>query len=64
MKEIKCPSCGSTRLSCMDGAGAVAKYGRGVMIDIAPEVWLCADCGESFGWETDEKTSERRRKHE
>lgn len=45
---IKCPKCGSTNVTCMDGAGAVSKYGRDVMIDIAPEMWLCNDCMESF----------------
>ena len=45
---IKCPKCGSTNVTCMDGAGAVSKYGRNVMIDIAFDMWLCGDCGESF----------------
>ena len=53
-KAIKCPKCGSGNVTCMDGAGAVLKYGYDVMIDIAPEMWLCNDCKESFrvDWET------------
>ena len=48
MNEIKCPKCGSTNTACMDGYGAVSKYGKNVMLDIAPDMWLCSDCGESF----------------
>ena len=48
MNEMKCPKCGSTKVTCMDGSGAVSKYGKNVMIDIAPDMWLCQDCKESF----------------
>jgi len=48
MNEIKCPKCGSKNISCMDGSGVVLKYGKNVMLDIAPEIWLCKDCKESF----------------
>ena len=47
-KKAKCPKCGSENVVCLDGSGAVSKYGRGVMIDIAPDVWQCTDCKESF----------------
>lgn len=46
--KMKCPKCGSTDVKCMDGKGAVSAYGRGVMIDIAPEIWLCGACKEMF----------------
>ena len=48
MKEIKCPKCGSTNIKCMDGSGAVSQYGSNIMIDIAPDMWLCSDCKENF----------------
>lgn len=48
MNEIKCPRCGSKNVSCMDGSGMVSKYGSNVMIDIAPDMWLCQDCRECF----------------
>jgi transcription elongation factor Elf1 len=47
-KKAKCPKCGSENVVCLDGSGAVSKYGRGVMIDIAPDMWLCRDCKASF----------------
>lgn len=46
--KVKCPKCGSENVICMDGSGAVSKYGSNVMIDIAPDMWLCKDCKESF----------------
>ena len=46
--RVKCPKCGSENVICMDGSGAVSKYGGNVMIDIAPDMWLCKDCKESF----------------
>lgn len=46
--KIKCPRCGSTDVSCMDGADAIEKYGYNVMLDIAPDMWLCNVCKESF----------------
>ena len=48
MNEIKCPKCGSKNVICMDGSGAVSKYGSNVMIDIAPDMWICDDCKEMF----------------
>ena len=48
MKKIKCPNCGSEKVRCMDGNGMVSKYGRNLMIDIAPDIWLCGDCKETF----------------
>ena len=48
MDEIKCPECGSNNVVCMDGLGAVARYGKSVMIDVAPDIWLCNDCKETF----------------
>ncbi len=47
-KEVRCPKCKSVNVICMDGSGAVSKYGSNVMIDIAPDMWLCKDCKESF----------------
>lgn len=47
-KKIKCPACKSVNVVCMDGSGAVSKYGKNVMIDIAPDMWLCNDCKEMF----------------
>ena len=47
-KKVKCPKCGSENVVCLDGSGAVLKYGDNVMIDIAPDMWLCQDCKESF----------------
>ena len=47
-KKVKCPKCGSENVVCLDGSGAISKYGDNVMIDIAPDVWLCQDCKESF----------------
>ncbi|MBQ2987980.1 MAG: hypothetical protein IJD59_02635 [Clostridia bacterium] len=44
----KCPNCGSAKLICPDGKGAVEKYGGNVMIEAVPDIWICADCGESF----------------
>lgn len=35
-KKVKCPKCGSENVICLDGNGAVSKYGDNVMIDIAP----------------------------
>lgn len=32
----------------MDGANAIEKYGYNVMLDIAPDMWLCNVCKESF----------------
>ncbi len=48
MNNIKCPKCQSENVICMDGNGTVSKYGRDVMIDIAPDMWLCKDCKETF----------------
>ena len=48
MDKIKCPMCGSENVTCMDGSGAVSKYGSNVMIDIAPDMWLCKACKENF----------------
>lgn len=48
VNHVKCPNCGSLNVSCMDGTGAVSKYGRNVMLDIAPEIWICNDCRTSF----------------
>ena len=47
-KKIKCPKCGSENVVCLDGGGAISKYGDNVMIDIAPDMWLCTDCKELF----------------
>ena len=47
-KKVKCPKCESENVICLDGSGAVSKYGDNVMIDIAPDMWLCQDCKESF----------------
>ena len=58
---IKCPKCGSTNVTCMDGAGAISKYGRDVMIDIAFDMWLCGDCGESFRLDEFLKRIQKRR---
>lgn len=48
MEKIKCPKCGGNNVKCMDGGGVVSKYGHNVMIDIAPDIWICRDCKESF----------------
>ena len=47
-KKVKCPKCESENVVCLDGNGAVSKYGDNVMIDIAPDMWFCQDCKESF----------------
>ncbi|MBQ9745491.1 MAG: hypothetical protein IJW21_01545 [Clostridia bacterium] len=47
-QKIKCPRCGSGNALRMDGNGVVSKYGNNVMVDIAPEMWLCGDCRSSF----------------
>ena len=47
-KKVKCPKCESENVICFDGGGAISKYGDNVMIDIAPDMWLCQDCKESF----------------
>ena len=47
-KKVKCPKCGSENVVCLDGSGAISKYGDNVMIDIAPDMWFCQDCKESF----------------
>ncbi len=47
-RKVKCPKCGSKNVVCLDGSGAVLGYGDNVMIDIAPDVWQCTDCKESF----------------
>ena len=47
-KKVNCPKCGSENVVCLDGGGAISKYGDNVMIDIAPDVWQCTDCKESF----------------
>ena len=47
-EKLKCPYCGSENLTRMDGSGTVAKYGSGVMIDIAPEIVQCNDCKKDF----------------
>lgn len=52
--KLKCPKCGSTDVFCMNGAGAIEKYGYNVMLDIAPEMWLCNVCKESFRLEETE----------
>ena len=39
-----CPRCGSTRVTALDGVGR----GGNITLDIAPDVWLCRDCGETF----------------
>ena len=46
--KLKCPYCGSENVKRMDGSGAVKKYGPGVMIDIAPDIFLCNDCKKEF----------------
>ena len=53
-KKIKCPKCGSENVVCLDGGGAISKYGDNVMIDIAPDMWLCKDCNESVRPKTSE----------
>ena len=47
-KKVKCPKCGSENVVCLDGSGAVSKYGDNAMIDIAPDMWQCTDCKECF----------------
>ena len=47
----ECPKCKSENIIRMDGSGAVSKYGSNIMIDIAPDMWLCQDCKESFSME-------------
>jgi len=46
--KVKCPKCKSENVVCLDGGGAISKYGDNVMIDIAPDVWQCTDCKEGF----------------
>ena len=48
---MRCPKCGSLNLICMDGLGATTKYGAQVLIDIAPNMWLCEKCKRSFSYE-------------
>lgn len=49
MKEkLKCPYCGSDKVTRMDGSGIVKKYGASVMIDIAPEFVHCNNCNKDF----------------
>lgn len=55
-KKVRCPKCQSENVTCMDGSGAVSKYGSNVMIDIAPDMWLCQDCNESFRVENTDKS--------
>ena len=50
-KKVKCPKCESENVVCLDGGGAISKYGDNVMIDIASDMWLCQDCKESFRME-------------
>lgn len=47
-EKLKCPYCGSENLLRMDGYGSMSKYGRNVMIDIAPDIILCKDCKKEF----------------
>ena len=47
-EKLKCPYCGSENVKRMDGSGALKKYGPGVMIDIAPDIFLCNDCKKEF----------------
>ena len=60
-KKVNCPKCGSENAICLDGGGAISKYGDNVMIDIAPDMWLCQDCKESFHIEYFER-AERKKK--
>ena len=46
--KLKCPYCGSENVMRMDGANTLKKYGPNVMIDVAPEMVHCNDCGEDF----------------
>jgi len=46
--KLKCPYCGSEKVTRMDGSGTVKKYGPDVMIDIAPDIFLCNDCKKEF----------------
>lgn len=54
--KLKCPKCGSENVRCMDGNGAISKYGNNVMLDIAFDMWLCHDCKECFRLEEQHDT--------
>ncbi|MBR2966883.1 MAG: hypothetical protein IKC52_05410 [Clostridia bacterium] len=47
-QTLKCPYCGSTNVTRMDGSGVVSKLGKRVMVDIAPDIVLCNDCHQDF----------------
>ena len=47
-EKLKCPYCGSEKLTRMDGSKTVKKYGPGVMIDIAPDIIYCNNCKKDF----------------
>lgn len=47
-ERLKCPYCGSENVTRMDGSGAVKKYGKDVMIDIAPDFVYCNNCKKDF----------------
>lgn len=49
MKEkLKCPYCDSENVIRMNGGGAVKKFGANAMVEIAPAIIHCNDCGKDF----------------
>lgn len=46
--KLKCPYCGSENVTRMDGSDTIKEHGPNVMVDIAPEVVHCNDCGGDF----------------
>ncbi|MBQ8862656.1 MAG: hypothetical protein IJV67_08500 [Clostridia bacterium] len=56
-EKLKCPHCGSENVTRMDGKGATKKFGKDVMVDIAPDIILCNSCKKQFrDWFFDELT--------
>ena len=50
MEPIRCPKCGSTDVTYMnmDGHVMTDQYGYDILLDIAPDIWRCEQCGELF----------------
>lgn len=49
----RCPICGSTDITNMDGVGVSGKNGENITLGICPEMWLCNTCKETFRIEAD-----------
>ena len=49
----RCPVCGSTDITNMDGSGVIGKKGENITLDICPEMWICNTCRETFRIDVD-----------